>query len=166
MERTEHDTDGEASETIAKPDTDTEEQLRELGMVWMGCYPLAIGVLAGHPGERLDSRKRPLRNSAPRSAPLHQDFRKVTRHQCPEPPCPLQLLPQSQAFCIMGCSMSPLAQLTVNGGAATRGPYHLDQCSTRIRISKLKYNLGWTEFAATNDFKEKRNRYVTRSLGC
>ncbi|KAK3332656.1 hypothetical protein B0T19DRAFT_108361 [Cercophora scortea] len=33
MERTKYDTDGEASEILTEPDTDTEEQLQELSIV-------------------------------------------------------------------------------------------------------------------------------------
>lgn len=43
MERPQYNTDGEASETLTEPDTDTDEQMgRELGMVWVGSYLLEL----------------------------------------------------------------------------------------------------------------------------
>jgi hypothetical protein len=42
IEHTKYDTDGEASESITEPDTDTEKQLQELGIVWVGCYLLRL----------------------------------------------------------------------------------------------------------------------------
>jgi len=48
--------------------------------------------------------------------------------------------PKSKGLYIMGCSKSPLAQLIINGDAATQQLYYLNQYSIKILLDKLKYH--------------------------
>jgi len=73
--------------------------------------------------------------------------------------------PKSKGLYIMGCSRSPSAQLIVNSNAATRRPYYLNQYSIKILLNKLEYHFQWTEFAAKDNFKEARRRYIACALG-
>ncbi|XMA09772.1 hypothetical protein WAI453_002563 [Rhynchosporium graminicola] len=55
MERNKNDTDGEASETLTEPNTDTEEQLQELvsagcALKGMGCFRFSLAQLAVNGG--------------------------------------------------------------------------------------------------------------------
>jgi hypothetical protein len=72
--------------------------------------------------------------------------------------------PDNKGLYIAGCFSSQLAQLTVNGEEVRRKPYHLNQHSMNIGFGKLEYVFQWTEFAATEGFKDHRSRYVTRAL--
>lgn len=102
MGHTKYDTDGEASETLTEPDTDTEEELRKLGMVWVGQYLLALESLPAPAGARIsasqrsegmDGGKGPLGKRVVRPAPMHQVFCKVACSRHPEPPRAIQFLP-------------------------------------------------------------------------
>ncbi|OCK96726.1 uncharacterized protein K441DRAFT_550194, partial [Cenococcum geophilum 1.58] len=41
----------------------------------------------------------------------------------------------------------------------------LNQYSIKILLNKLKYHFQWTEFAAKDNFKEVRRRYIAYALG-
>ncbi|KAL8905547.1 MAG: hypothetical protein Q9207_002573 [Kuettlingeria erythrocarpa] len=136
-----YSSDAETSESLTEPNTDTESQHQELGMIWTGRYLLALESLPSVPNWGYTVGKGSLENT------------------------PFDLLPLHASLYVAGCSSSQSAQLTINGEVATRRPYHLNQHSMKIRLDKLEYDFKWTEFAATDDFKKDRNRYVTSVLG-
>ena len=43
--------------------------------------------------------------------------------------------------------------------------YYLNQHSIKILLDKLKYYFQWMEFAAKDNFKEIRRRYIAYALG-
>ncbi|KAF2969142.1 hypothetical protein GQX73_g4381 [Xylaria multiplex] len=165
MERTKYDTDGEASETLTEPDTDTEKQLQKLGKVWVGCYLLGLGSYPVGPERGWTAGKGPLENVPIGLLLCTRSFAKSYNINLRNPHARFNFFPDSKGLYIMGCSRSPSAQLTVNGEAATRRPYHLNQHSMKILCDKLEYNFQWTEFAAKHDFKEARKRYMARTFG-
>ncbi|KAF2812792.1 kinase-like protein [Mytilinidion resinicola] len=165
MERTKHDTDGEASETLTEPDTDTEKQLQELGMVWVGCYLLVLQSPPAEPERGWAAGKGPLENMPIDLLLCTRSFAKSHDINLRNPHARFNFFPESKGFYIIGCSRSPSAQLTVNGDAAMRRPYHLNQHSMNILLDKLEYHFQWEEFAAEDDFKKERGRYVARALG-
>ncbi|CZT53444.1 uncharacterized protein RSE6_15013 [Rhynchosporium secalis] len=68
-------------------------------------------------------------------------------------------------FCIARSSRSSIAQLSVDGIAVTREPYHLNQHRCKIQASKLEYIFEWTDFANGNNFKAGRRRYMKEVSG-
>lgn len=165
MERPKYDTDGEASETLTEPDSDTDEQLgRELGMVWDGSYLLDLQSPPAMPERGWTAGKGPLENMPIDLLLCTRAFAKTHDIKLRNPHARFNFFLENKGLFIMGCSRSPTAQLTVNGDGATRGPYHLNQHIMKIQLDKLEYNFQWTENAATEDFKSSRRRYVVRAL--
>jgi hypothetical protein len=167
MERTKHDTDGEASDSLTEPDTDTEKHMKELGfgMVWVGCYLLELQSPPAVPERGWAAGKGPLENLPIDLLLCTRSFAKSHDINLRNPHARFNFDPENKSFYIIGCSRSPLAQLTVNGDAAKRQPYHLNQHSMTILLDKLEYHFQWTEYAAKDDFKKERRRYVARTLG-
>ncbi|KAK3385780.1 kinase-like domain-containing protein [Podospora didyma] len=165
MERTKYDTDGEASETLTEPDTDTEKQLPGLGMVWVGCYLLGLQSPPAVPERGWAAGKGPLENMPIDLLLYTRSFAKSHDISLRNPHARFNFFVESNGLFIIGCSRSPSAQLTVNGDAVTRLPYHLNQHSMKIQLGKLEYHFQWTEFAAKDDFTVARRRYVARALG-
>ncbi|KAK3331565.1 kinase-like domain-containing protein [Cercophora scortea] len=165
MDRTKYDTDGEASETLTEPDTDTEEQLRGLGMVWVGCYQLGLQFPPAVSERGWTVGKGPLDNLPVDFLLCTRSFAKLHDIKLRNPHSRFNFFVQNKGLFVMGCSRSPLAQLTVNGDAVTRRPYHLNQHSMKIQFDKLDYCLQWTDYAAESDFKHERGDYVASSLG-
>lgn len=60
IDRTKYDSNGEASETLTEPDTDTEKQLQELGMVWVGSHLLGLDSPPAVPERGWTAGKGPL----------------------------------------------------------------------------------------------------------
>ncbi|KAI3338906.1 kinase-like domain-containing protein [Ustulina deusta] len=165
MERPKYDTDGEASETLTEPDSDTNEQLgRELGMVWDGSYLLDLQSPPAMPERGWTAGKGPLENMPIDLLLCTRAFAKTHDIKLRNPHARFNFFLENKGLFIMGCSRSPTAQLTVNGDGATRGPYHLNQHIMKIQLDKLEYNFQWTENATTEDFKLARRRYVVRAL--
>jgi hypothetical protein len=124
---THHDTDGEASETLTEPDTDTEEQLQELGMIWAGRY--LLGLQSPPLCRRGDGRRE--RVSWKTCHLCTRSFAKSHDINLRNPHARFNFFPENKGLFIMGCSRSPSAQLAVNGDAAMRRPYHLNQQSMK-----------------------------------
>ncbi|KAI1420108.1 kinase-like domain-containing protein [Xylaria sp. FL1777] len=164
-ERTKYDTDGEASESLTEPDTDTERHLREHGMVWVGRYLLGLQSPPAVPERGWAAGKGPLENMPIDLLLCTRSFAKSHGINLRNPHARFSFFPDSKGLYIVGCSRSPSAQLTVNGDAVARRPYHLNQHSMKILLDKLEYNFQWTGFAARDDFKEERRLYVARALG-
>ncbi|KAK2731287.1 hypothetical protein FQN57_003533 [Myotisia sp. PD_48] len=160
IQRSKYDTDAEASDTLTELDTDTEEQFRELGMVWVGCYLLKLEPLPVNPERGWTAGKGPLENLPMELLLCTTSFAKSHKINLRNPHARFNFFPESKGFYIIGCSRSPSAQLMVNGDAATRRPYHLNQYSMKILFDKLEYHFQWTEFAASDHFKERRGNYV------
>jgi hypothetical protein len=93
-----------------------------------------------------------------------RSFAKSHSIELRNPHARFNFFPESKGLYIKGCSRSPSAQLTVNGDATMGKPYHLNQNSIKILLDKLGYQFQWTKFAAEDNFKEERRRYVSRAL--
>jgi hypothetical protein len=164
IERTQYDTDGEASETITEPDTDTEEHLKELGMIWVGCYLLRLQSPPAVPERGWTVGKGPLENIPIDLLLCTRAFAKSHSIELRNPYARFNFYPDNKGLYIKGCSRSLSVQLTVNGDAIMGKPYHLNQNSMNILLDKLRYQFQWTEFAAEDDFKEERRRHVVHAL--
>ena len=146
------------------PDTDTEQSHQELGMVWEAHYLLGLQSPPSTPETGWAAGKGPLDNIPIDLLLCTRAFAKLHDIDLRNPHARFNFASDSGGFYIAGCSRSPSAQLTVNGEAATRRAYHLNRHSMKIQFNKLEYDFQWTEFAARDDFKEERRRYVTRAL--
>ena len=158
-------TDGESSESLTEPDTDTEQTYQELGMIWKGRYLLRLEPLPSVPFMGWAAGKGPLENTPMDLLLCTRPFAKLHGINLRNPHARFNFTLTNRGFYIIGCSRSPSAQLTVNGETATRRPYHLNQHRMKIQLEKFEYDFQWTEFAANEAFKEERHRYVTRTLG-
>jgi hypothetical protein len=161
--RTKYDTDGEASESLTEADTDTEEQLQELGKVWTGSYLLDFPPIV--PERGWSAGKGPLENVPIDLLLCTRAFAKEYDIDIRNPHARFNFFLESAGFYIIGCSRSSLAQLTVNGDTAARQRYHLNQQNMKIQLSKLEYCFRWTEIAANERFKVARRKYVATYLG-
>jgi hypothetical protein len=161
MERTKYDTDGEASATLTEPDTDSDEQLQNLGTVWVGSHLLDLQSPPAVPERGWAAGKGPLENMPIDLLFCTKPFAKAHNINLRNPYARFNFFLENKGLYIAGCSRSLLARLTVNGDAtAPRRPYHLNQHSMKIQLDKLEYCFQWTEFAATEGFKEARRRYA------
>ncbi|KAL9014351.1 MAG: hypothetical protein Q9173_001000 [Seirophora scorigena] len=156
--------DAETSESLTEPNTDTESYHRELGMIWIGRYLLALESPPSVPNRGYTAGKGPLENTPIDLLLCTRRFAKRYSINLRNPHARFNFNVDRSLY-IAGCSSSQSAQLTVNGEVTTRRPYHLNQHSMKIRLDKLEYHFQWTGFAATDDFKKERNRYVTGILG-
>lgn len=161
MQRNKHDTDGEASETLTEPDTDTEEQFRELGMIWVGSYLLGLRTPPAVLETGWTAGKGPLENMPIDLLLCTRSFAKLHGINLRNPHARFNFSRDSKGLFVIGCSRSPLAQLTVNGDAVMRLPYYLNQHSMKIQLDKLEYHFQWTEYAAKDDFMTERSGYVS-----
>jgi hypothetical protein len=155
----------ETSESLPEPDTDTEEQNQELGLIWTGHYLLSLEYPPSIPARGFAAGKGPLEGVPNDLLLCTKAFAKRFGINLRNPHARFNFFPGNRGFYVVGCSRSQLEQVTVNGEAAHQRPYHLNQHSMMIRLDKLEYVFQWTDFAATADFKEARNRYVTRTIG-
>jgi hypothetical protein len=165
MERPQYDSNGEASETLTEPDTDTDELLgRKLGMVWGGSYLLDLQSPPAVPTRGWTAGKGPLENMPIDLLLCTKAFAKTHNINLRNPHARFNFFLENMGLFIMGCSRSAMAQLTVNGDGATRGAYHLNQYVMKIQLDKLVYNFQWTEYASTEHFRLRRRNYVVRTL--
>ncbi|KAI0965883.1 kinase-like domain-containing protein [Xylaria arbuscula] len=163
MERLKYDTDGEGSETLTEPDTDTDEQLgRDFGMVWDGSYLLDLNFLPADVEVGWTVGKGPMEKMPFDLLLCTRAFAKTHDITIRNPHALFSFSPENKGLFIIGCSRSPTAQLTVNGERATRQPYYLNQHIMKIQVEKFEYNFQWTEYAATDDFTLERRRYINR----
>jgi hypothetical protein len=166
MGRTKDDTDGEASETLTEPDTDTEQELRKLlGMVWIGQYLLALEPVPANPERGWAAGKGPMENMPFDLLLCTRSFAKSHGLDIRNPHARFNFFLNSHGLFVMGCSRSPSTQLAVNGDAVQLRPYHLNQHSMKIQIDRLEYHLQWTDYAADKEFMNKRRGYIASSLG-
>ncbi|KAM3065428.1 hypothetical protein ACMFMG_011451 [Clarireedia jacksonii] len=165
MERPQYDSNGEASETLTEPDTDTDELLgRELGMVWGGNYLLDLQSPPAVLKRGWTAGKGPLENVPIDLILCTKAFAKLHNINIRNPHARFNFFLENMGLFIMGCSRSAMAQLTVNGDEDTRGAYHLNQYVMKIRLDKLAYDFQWTEYASTEDFRIDRRTYVEKAL--
>lgn len=165
MERTKNDTDGEASETLTEPDTDTEELLQELGMIWAGRYLLSLESQPAEPESGWRVGKGPLENIPIDLVLCTRAFAKLYDIDLRNPHARFNFSLENKGLFVIGCSRSPTAQLTVNGNKVMRSPYHLNQYEMKIQLDKFEYDFQWTKFAATDPFLEARTEYMDENLG-
>ncbi|PQE15615.1 ste kinase protein [Rutstroemia sp. NJR-2017a BBW] len=165
MERTQYDSNGEASETITEPDTDTDELLgRRLGMVWHGSYLLDLNSTPAEPDRGWTVGKGPLDNIPIDLLLCTRAFAKMHDIKLRNPHARFNFFLENMGFFIRGCSRSPTAQLTVNGDGVTQGAYHLNQHAMKIQSDKLVYDFQWTEYASTEHFKLRRRDHIVSAL--
>lgn len=157
--------DSETSDSLTEPDTDTEQAYQELGMIWEGRYLLGLQSPPSQPERGWAAGKGPLENIPIDLLLCSKTFAKRHDINLRNPHARFNFAVENRGFYITGCSRSPSALLTVNGEAATRQPYHLNQHSMKIQLNKLEYDFQWSEFAAKDDFKQERRRYMSRALG-
>ncbi|KAF9729841.1 hypothetical protein PMIN01_11774 [Paraphaeosphaeria minitans] len=160
-----YDNDGEASESLTEPDTDTEEQLHVLGMIWVGHYVLELQSPPAVPERGWAAGKGPLENVQIDLLLCTRLFAKLHNISLRNPHARFNFFPENKGLFVTGCSGSPSAQLAVNGDRITRRPYHLNQHKMKIQLDKLEYHFEWTKFAATDNFTAERKHYVDRIFG-
>jgi hypothetical protein len=165
LERPQYDSNGEASETLTEPDTDTDELLgQRLGMVWHGSYLLDLDSPPVEPANEWTAGKGLMDNIPIDLLLCTRAFAKTHDIKLRNPHARFNFFLENMGFFVMDCSRSPTAQLTVNGDGVTRAAYHLNQYIMKIQIDKLVYDFQWTEYASTEQFKFKRRRYMLLSL--
>ena len=160
-----YDSDAETSESLPEPDFDTKEQHQELGKIWTGFYSLELKSPPSIPERGYAVGKGPLENIPFDLLLCTKVFAKCHGINLRNPHARFNFFPGNRGLYIAGCSRSQSAQLTVNGEAAQRRPYALNQYSMNIRLDKLEYTFQWTDYAATEDFMEERSQYVIDTLG-
>ncbi|KAN0076119.1 hypothetical protein V8E54_006261 [Elaphomyces granulatus] len=139
-----YNSDGETSESLTEPDSDTERHHRELGMIWIGHYRMQLRSPPFVPERGWTGGKGPLEKIPWHGINLrnpHVRFNFSTEHK---------------GLYITGCSRSSLARVTVNGKSAAQGPYYLNKHRMKIGLDKLEYDFQWTDFSATEKFVEER----------
>ena len=157
--------DAETSESLAEPDSDIEEQYKELGLIWRGHYFLTLESLPSVPHTGYAIGKGPLENIPNDLLLCTKSFAKWHGINLRNPHARFNFFPDTRGLYIAGCSRSPLAQLTVDGEAVRLRPYLLNRYSMNIGLDKLEYVFQWTDFAATNNFSKVRNGYVAGAIG-
>ncbi|KAG6034679.1 hypothetical protein E4U41_006464 [Claviceps citrina] len=165
MDRTKYENDDEASDTLTEPDTDVEEQLRELGMVWVGHYVLGFDAGPAVPDMGWTAGKGPLENMAIDLLLCNRSFAQRHGINLRNPHAHFNFSPGNSGFYIKGGSRSHSALLTVNGDSPARQPYFLNQHSMKIQLGgMLEYCFQWTEFANQDDFRESRMLYMASAF--
>lgn len=175
------DRDGETSDSLTEPDTDTEHGLREYGMIWIGHFVLGFEPAPSMPELGWMIGKVPIgsgivvqdlpRNGLPENIPgldillCTRSFAKKHSIDIRNPHARFSFARENRAFFIAGCSRSQLAQLAVNGDRVQRELFALNQHRMNIRVDKLEYILEYTDFAKTRTFVQKRLNYLTRIAG-
>ena len=133
-------------------------------MVWVGCYLLGLQSLPVILERGWAVGKGPLENMPIDLLLYTKSFIKLHNINLQNPYMWFNFFPKSKGLYIMGCSKSPLAQLIINGDAATQQLYYLNQYSIKILLDKLKYHFQQTEFAAKDNFKEMCRYYMAHTL--
>ncbi len=151
--------DADNSGSLTEPDTETETELRQLGMIWTGHYVMALTPPLHDSSRGFAAGKGPLEGRPVDLALCTKAFARKHGITLSTPHAYFDFS-QDRSFYIVGRSNSPSAQLAVNGEAVTRQMFHLNQRSMRVRFDKLEYVFQWTDFADTVAFNNGRERYV------
>ncbi|CZT10255.1 uncharacterized protein RAG0_14784 [Rhynchosporium agropyri] len=165
MERSQHDTGREASESLTEPDTDTEEELRRLGYAWTGRYILGLRSPPEKPDTGWVVGEGLMSTMAIDLILCTVASAKMYGIELRNPHAKFNFSSDTLGFYIVCSSRSSMAQLSVDGVAVTREPHHLNQHRCKIQASKLEYIFEWTDFANGNDFQAGRRRYVKEASG-
>ena len=161
--------------SLTEPNTDTEQGLREFGMVWVGYFFFDLGfppieielgwkVGKGQQGAHI-GRSQQKRNAGVDLALCTRPFAKKYRINVSTVRARFNLAPSNGTFFIAGISRSQLAPLKVNGVPVTREIFALNQYHMRITFDTLEYVLEYTNFARTQDYINQRRAYLQRFTG-
>lgn len=160
----ENDTD--TTESLPELDSDIEKLFPELGLIWTGEYRFTFERVPSFiPSMGFTVGKGPLEDVPVDLTLCTKSFAKSYDIKLRNPHARFNFSSENRGFYVAGCSRSQLAQVTVNGDTAHRRPYHLNQHRMNIRLDRLAYVFKWTEYAATDTFKEDREGYMITALG-
>ena len=148
--------------SLTEPNTDTEQELREYGMVWIGCYLLSFEPAPSAPDLGWTVGKRvPQKNPGADLVLCTRLFTRKYGIDLPIVHARFNFAPDNRALFIAGCSRSQLAQLRVNGEAIQRRLFTLNQHKMKIGFGNLEYVFEYTPFAATKAYVQQRHGYTT-----
>lgn len=153
--------DGNMSDTPPEPDTDEEDELRHLGMIWSGRYALnmnvpprdaSIGWAMGILSNKDTDNDIVLCTHA--FAKKHNLHVKILHAR-------FNFDLQNRAFCISSKTSQSLTKVAVNGTMIADGQiYSLNQATMLISIGPLLYKLRYTHHASTDAFLAQRQTYM------
>ncbi|KAI1312871.1 kinase-like domain-containing protein [Xylaria venustula] len=159
--------EGETSESLTEPGTDTELELRAHGMIWSGHYSLDFELPPSTPELGWTMGKAPLDKNIPGVDLVlcTRSFAKKYGISLRNMHARFNFAPENRAFFVAGCSRSRLTQLTVNGETVQRRLFALNQHTMKITADKLEYTFQYTAFADTAAFRMERSGYLTGAMG-
>ncbi|KAI0543636.1 kinase-like domain-containing protein [Xylaria curta] len=157
--------EGDSSESLTELNSETELDIKHLGMVRKGCYILSLkhGPLAPDMGWTVGKRSVGGGTSADfilcttRFAKRHSPNLRSSHAR-------FGFDRENGAFFIASLTRSPFAETTVNTTEVSRQRYALNQHSMRIQVDSLAYEFRYTDFASTEDFVERRKEYLVTNL--
>ncbi|EQL33202.1 hypothetical protein, variant [Blastomyces dermatitidis ATCC 26199] len=158
--------EGDISESLTEPDTDTELESRHLGMIWKGHYVLGFQHHPSAPNLGWVVGKRVVERG-----PYAADIFLCTGAFAKRHSLNLRSFHarfnfdlKNRAFFIASITSSPSAGLAVNSEVVGRQIHALNQHCMKIRVNSLVYNFQYTDFAPTEEFIKQRKRYLTATL--
>ncbi len=140
-------------------DTDTETQSRNFGMIWTGSYVLGFDPRPSFPDAGWTAGKGPdvdILLSTREFAKQHDPHLRA-RH------ARFNFDRDNAALFITKSNRGISTELTVNGVPVDRRIHSLNQYRMSIRISSFEYVLEYSEYTASDDFKDDRRAYITES---
>ncbi|KAI0855816.1 hypothetical protein F4860DRAFT_529924 [Xylaria cubensis] len=145
--------EGDSSESLTEPNTNTELEMQHMGMIWEGHYVLGFQPLPSVGREF--------------SADINLCTSSFAKH------CALNVRSlqarfsfdlQNRALFIASLTRSSLAGVAVNGEVVGRQMFSLNQHRMNIRIDSLEYEFQYTDFATTEAFSIRRKTYLGTNL--
>ncbi|KAI7911190.1 hypothetical protein M0657_011062 [Pyricularia oryzae] len=159
--------DGFTSDSLTEPESANEiENNQQLGTIWEGQYLLGfnpqpriaeVGWRVGKSSQVLNSQHPDLVLCTPVFAKKHS-LNIRTAH------ARFNFCKENSALFIAG-RRSQHAELKINGIIVTEQLFALNQRSMKVDFDRLTYELRFTAWADTEEFKSTRRRYLTTVLG-
>ncbi|KAI1133652.1 kinase-like domain-containing protein [Nemania abortiva] len=151
------------SESLTEPNTDTELEMRHLGMIWKGHYVLAFQPAPSELGWTAGKRSVE-RGSSADIVLCTSAFAKRYSLNLRTSHARFNFDLQNGAFFIASLTRSSLAEIAVNGEVVGRQMHVLNQHSMKIRVDSLEYEFRYTNFASTKGFLQIRKDYLATTL--
>lgn len=148
------------SDTPTEPDTDNEQELRHLGVVWAGYYQFDLDCPPADPqiGWTVGKGREG----------MSIDFLVTTRnisHEVKGYHARFNLHPNTGYLYISKTSGAVTTKVAVNGNdVSCRQAYALNQTPMNIRMGQLEYTFEYTEIACSDSFYKRREEYMKSHL--
>ncbi|KAI0193036.1 hypothetical protein EV127DRAFT_460451 [Xylaria flabelliformis] len=142
--------EGDSSESLTEPNTNTELEMQHMGMIWEGHYVLGFQPLPSVPDLGWTAGK--------------SSFAKHCALNVRSLQARFSFDLQNRALFIASLTRSSLAGVAVNGEVVGRQMFSLNQHRMNIRIDSLEYEFQYTDFATTEAFSIRRKTYLGTNL--